>query len=153
MKTVLIVGATGRQGAAIAQHLSDSGDYHVLAFTRNAESADAKFLAAIPNVELVLSNTSSGYDVEAFSKAAAKSDAVVVNTDGFAVGEQIETYWGIRLFQLAARAGVKQFIYSGLDSLGKKTNFDPKFYVGHYEGKARIQGSLPLAMTEQALIV
>jgi hypothetical protein len=34
---------------------------------------------------------------------------------------------------------VKHLIYSGLDYNGEETDFDPKLYVGHYEGKARVQ--------------
>lgn len=51
-----------------------------------------------------------------------------------------ETYWGVRLYELSARAGVKHLIYSGLDNNGKASGFDPKFYVAHYEGKVRVQG-------------
>jgi hypothetical protein len=56
------------------------------------------------------------------------------------MGEALETFWGIRLFELSARAGVKHLIYSGLDYNGKQSNYDPDLYVGHYEGKARVQG-------------
>jgi nucleoside-diphosphate-sugar epimerase len=140
MKTVLVVGATGAQGSAIIRYLSSTNQYRVLALTRSATSSHAEALAALSNVSLVISNATNGYDVEAFLSAASRSDSVLVNTDGFAIGEKAETFWGIRLFELAARAGVKQFIYSGLDYNGKKSGYDPKLYVGHYEGKARVQG-------------
>ena len=84
------------------------------------------------------------YDSKAFMSAASDSDYVFVNTDGFAMGEQAETYWGIRLFELSLRAGVKHFIYSGLDSVGPKSNYDPELYTGHYQGKARVQGQCGL---------
>ncbi|KAH8675590.1 hypothetical protein BX600DRAFT_494070 [Xylariales sp. PMI_506] len=138
-QTVLIVGATGAQGAAIVKSLSETGKYQLLALTRKVESQRAQELAALPNVELVASASDHGYDLAAFSKAAERSDAVFINTDGFAVGEIAETYWGIRLFQLSIRAGVKHVVYSGLDNIGKATNYADEFYVGHYEGKARVQ--------------
>ncbi|KAF5694950.1 nitrogen metabolic regulatory protein [Fusarium denticulatum] len=127
MKSVLIVGATGAQGGAILRHLSSTGQYNITAFTRSATSPKAVELAALPNVKIAVSDAATGYDTKAFLAAASDVDYVLVNTDGFALGEQAETYWGIRLFELSARAGVKHFIYSGLDS------------VGHYQGKARIQ--------------
>ncbi len=144
MKTILIIGATGAQGDAVVQYLSSTNQYHILALSRNTTSSHAQALATLANVELIKSNVTSGYDIDAFSAAASRSDYVLVNTDGFAMGEKAETFWGIRLFELAARAGVKHFIYSGLDYNGKNSNYDPKFYVGHYEGKARVQGPLVL---------
>ncbi|KAF4335868.1 hypothetical protein FBEOM_10293 [Fusarium beomiforme] len=139
MKSVLIIGATGAQGSAILRHLSSTGQYNITAFTRSATSPKAVELAALPNVKIAVSSAANGYDTKAFLSAAENSDYVLVNTDGFALGEQAETYWGIRLFELSARAGVKHFIYSGLDSLGPKSNYDPDLYCGHYQGKARIQ--------------
>ena len=67
--------------------------------------------------------------------------------DGFAVGEQAETYWSIRIFELAIRAGVKHFIYRSLDAVYKKSGYNPKYYVGHYEGKSRVVGALALPLS------
>ncbi|KAK2680607.1 NmrA-like domain [Fusarium oxysporum f. sp. vasinfectum] len=139
MKSILIVGATGAQGGAIIRHLASTGQYNITAFTRSATSPKAVELAALPNMKIAVSDAATGYDTKAFLAAASDVDYVLVNTDGFALGEQAEIYWGMRLFELSARAGVKHFIYSGLDSVGPKTNYDPDLYVGHYQGKARIQ--------------
>ncbi|KAF9766717.1 hypothetical protein IL306_000837 [Fusarium sp. DS 682] len=141
MKTILVIGATGAQGGAIVRYLSSIGQYQITAFTRSASSSHAMKLTESPNVKLAISSASSGYDTDAFLSTASNTDYVLVNTDGFTLGEQAETYWGIRLFELAARAGVKHFIYSGLDSVGPKSNYDPDLYCGHYQGKARVQGS------------
>lgn len=140
MKTILFVGGTGAQGGAAAKYLSATGEYRILALTRSATSSSAQDLAALPNVELVISDAASGYNTETFVSAATKSDYVFVNTDGFTLGEQAETFWGIRLFELAAGAGIKHFIYSGLDYANKASGYDPDYYCGHYEGKARVQG-------------
>ena len=140
MKTVVIIGGTGAQGSAIVQHLSTTNEYKVLVLTRSITSTHAQDIAKLPNVEVIGSNATFGYDVDAFYAAAQRSDYAFINTDGFALGEQAETYWGIRLFELSLKAGVKHFIYSGLDYIGKKSGYDPNLYVGHYEGKARVQG-------------
>jgi NmrA-like family len=139
MITGLIIGA-GRQSEAVIRLLSSTNRYHLLVFTRNTNSKQAVKLQALPNIELVANTAETGYDTAAFLSAASRSDFVFVNTDGFALGEQAETYWGIRLFELSSKANVKHLIYSGLDYNGKESSFEPKLYVGHYEGKARVQG-------------
>ncbi|KAH8645773.1 hypothetical protein BX600DRAFT_390857, partial [Xylariales sp. PMI_506] len=134
-----IVAGTGAQGQAIIKVLASTGKYDIIATTRDTSSSQAKDLAALPNVEVVASNAEHGYNQEAFSELAGRADAVFVNTDGFALGESLETFWGIRLFELSARAKVKHLIYSGLDYNGKESNYNPDLYVGHYEGKAKVQ--------------
>lgn len=141
MKTIVVIGGTGAQGSAIVQHLSSTNDFKILVLTRSTTSKAAQDIAHLSNVELIAMNSSFGYDVDAFLGAAQRSEYAFINTDGFALGEQAETYWGIRLFELSIKAGVKHFIFSGLDSNGKKSGYDPNFYVGHYEGKARVQGT------------
>ena len=121
--------------------LAATEKYHIIAPTRNLASSQAKELALLPNVEVVAGGA-AGYSEENFSKYAARADIVFINTDGFTLGESLETFWGIRFFELSVRAGVKHFIYSGLDYNGKASNYDPALYVGHYEGKARVQGML-----------
>jgi len=140
MKTGLIIGGTGRQGRVVVEFLASTKQYHLLVMTRSITSASAKKLAALPHVELVENSASAGWDLTAYSAAAARADFVFLNTDGFTLGEVAESYWGIRLFELAQHAGVKHLIFSGLDNNGAESNFDPKFYVGHYQGKARVQG-------------
>ncbi|KAH6959567.1 hypothetical protein BKA56DRAFT_737351 [Ilyonectria sp. MPI-CAGE-AT-0026] len=121
LKTGLIVGS-GRQSVALVNLLSST-----------------KQLAALANVEIVFNSAGHGYDLDAFLAAASRSDFVFVNTDGFQLGEQAETYWGIRLFELSRKAYVEHFIYSGLDYASRNSGFDPSLYIGHYEGKARVQ--------------
>jgi hypothetical protein len=78
-------------------------------------------------MKLIGSNAAVDYDVNAFCKAAQPFDYGTINTDGFALGEQAETYWSIRLLELSARAGSKHLIWSGLDYNRPKTNYDPFF--------------------------
>jgi hypothetical protein len=139
---IYLVGS-GAQGVAIIKILSQTGRYSIIVLTRNVEGERARRLATLPDVELVVNSADHGYDLAAFAEAAKRSDAVFVNTDGFALGEIAETFWGIRLFEISARSGVKHLIYSGLDYNGKETGYEDKFYVGHYEGKARVQGKQP----------
>lgn len=142
LKTIVVVGGTGAQGKAIIQHLSSLNEYRILALTRSLTSHSAKELSQLANVELIESQAPSGYDLDTFLAAAKQSDYAFINTDGFALGEIAETYWGIRLFEVAKRAGVKHFVYSGLDYLANEPLYDDdKHYVAHYMGKARVQGT------------
>lgn len=79
------------------------------------------------------------------AEALKDADYVWVNTNGFAIGEQAETYWGIRIFELSVRAGVPHLVYGGLDSAYKLGGYDPKSRVGHFEGKARVSGKAHMA--------
>ncbi|KEF57054.1 uncharacterized protein A1O9_07244 [Exophiala aquamarina CBS 119918] len=140
LKTIVFIGGTGAQGRAVLQYLSALNEYRILVLTRFLTGQPAKELSKLSNVELVETQAPSGYDLDAFLTAAKQSDYAFINTDGFAVGEIAETYWGIRLFEVARQAGVKHFVYSGLDSLAREPLYEAdKHYVGHYMGKARVQ--------------
>ncbi|KAF5392846.1 hypothetical protein D9757_000950 [Collybiopsis confluens] len=58
-----------------------------------------------------------------------------VNTDSFCVGEKDEIFAALKIYELAHRARVKHFIWSGLEYASKLGNFDPKYYTVHYEAK------------------
>ena len=140
MRIILFVGGTGAQGAAIIRVLVSTGQYRILLFTRDLESKHSADLIVTGHVEGIENKADHGYDLAAFELAASRSDGVYINTDGFALGEQAETYWGIRLFESAVKCGVKHILYSGLDNSWRDSNYDPSLYVGHYQGKARVQG-------------
>ena len=135
-KTILIIGGTGAQGSTVVRFLSATGSYELRCITRDTSSPHAQEISKLPHVSLV----SGGYDDQSLQKAFEGVEYVWVNTNGFALGEQAETFWGIRIFQMSVRAGVKHLVYSGLDSVYRKGGYDPKFRVGHYEGKARVEG-------------
>lgn len=54
-------------------------------------------------------------DFPTVSKYMKDAYGVFVNTDFFTVGDEGETYGGIRLFEFAKYAGVRHFIWSNLD--------------------------------------
>lgn len=54
MATILVTGATGKQGGALIKSLvSKKADFQILAVTRNTESASAQRLQKNTNVRLV----------------------------------------------------------------------------------------------------
>ncbi|KFY13482.1 hypothetical protein V492_03242 [Pseudogymnoascus sp. VKM F-4246] len=123
---ILVIG-----GTAFA---SDS-KYHVRVITRDASSSSAAELASIPGVEIFEGDS---YNQSSLCKAFAGMDYAFVNTNGFAIGEKAEIYWGIRMYELAREAGIKHFIYAGLEYASKLGNFDPKYRCGHLDGKAKV---------------
>jgi NmrA-like family len=103
--------------------------YDIKCTTRNANSEQAQELAKLPHVTLV-PDRRHGHDEIALQRALQNVKYVWVNTNGFALGEQAEMFWGIRIFELPVRAGVKHFVYSGMDSAYKLSGYNPKCRSG-----------------------
>ena len=136
-RTTLIIGGTGAQGSTVARILARSGKYTIKILTRDLQSPQAVAVASIPNVSIIEGSFTNERDI---ITALQGVDSIYVNTNGFAIGEKAETHYGIRIFELARREGVKHFVYAGLDYLGPLTNYADKYHVGHYEGKGRVGG-------------
>jgi hypothetical protein len=135
LKTVLAIGGTGAQGMSVIKALISDSDYTVRILTRSAYSPAAREAASLPNVSLIEGNT---FDDATLRSALQGIDLAFVNTNGFAIGEKNEVYWGIRIFELCCEAGVKHFLYAGLDYALKEGNFDPSFRCGHFDGKGKV---------------
>lgn len=103
--------------------------------TRDAFSREAKQLASIQGVTIF---EGSPHDEAALWKAFEGVSYVFANTNGFAIGEKAETYWGIRLYEIARGSGVKHFLYAGLEYASRLGGFDPKFRCGHLDGKGKV---------------
>lgn len=54
------------------------------------------------------------------------------------MGIKEESYWGIRIFELAVQAGVQHFLWSSLDNAYQDSGYDDSVRVVHYEGKTRV---------------
>lgn len=115
--------------------LASDGTYSVRVISRSASSKESKELASIPGVTVFEGNT---YDELTLRKAFDGVQYVFANTNGFAIGEKAEIYWGIRLYELAREFGVKHFIYASLEYASKLGNFQPKYRTGHLDGKGKV---------------
>lgn len=133
--TVFVVGGTGAQGIPVIRGLVKDGAYKVRFLTRNPNSARAKQLAALGNVEALEGTFASEADLRRGFRGAQYA---FINIDGFNAGEKTETFWAMRSYELALEEGVKFFVYGNLDFVYKKSGYDPKFRTGHYDGKGRI---------------
>lgn len=74
-----------------------------------------------------------------------------MNTNGFAIGEKAEIYWGIRMFEIAAETGVKHFVWANLDSSYKISGWKPQFRTGHFDSKNKVADWISAQGTEGAM--
>ncbi|KAF7542925.1 hypothetical protein G7Z17_g11162 [Cylindrodendrum hubeiense] len=141
-KLITVYGSTGTQGGSVASSLVQNKDkeFSVRGITRNPDSDKAKALAS-QGVEVVKAD---GFVKEQVIEAFRGSWGVFVNTnsDDPAVnqpGGPTETDLGKLIVDAAAEAGVRHFVYSGMESASEITNgdvpnaaFDEKHEIGEY---------------------
>ncbi|KAF9064661.1 hypothetical protein BDP27DRAFT_1469180 [Rhodocollybia butyracea] len=137
-KLILVIGATGAQGRAVISSLlapQDKGaptTYSVRALTRNPTSEHAQLLASW-GVELFQGRVD---DIDSLRSACIGCYGVFVNIDSFTVGQRVEIYAGIKIFEQSQSAKVKHFVWSGLDYASKLGNFNPKYSQAfHFNAK------------------
>ncbi|OAP60426.1 hypothetical protein AYL99_05428 [Fonsecaea erecta] len=145
-KTILILGGAGVQNSAVTRELAKSEAFSLKLLTRNIKSEECLSLSALSRVTLVQGNC---YDEDDLISAFQGVDACFVNTNGFAVGEKAELYWGIRMYEIAYWAGVSHFIYSSLPYVSKKSGFNPKYRVPFADGKAKVAEYLRCQPTDK----
>ncbi|CAG8716526.1 9867_t:CDS:2, partial [Acaulospora colombiana] len=142
-KLILFIGGTVELGAqgipAIKALLSPGKDgepspYAVRVVTRDPSNWRAAELQNL-GCELV---TGSVKDLPSIYNALEGVYGAFVNTDGFTIGEKEELFAAFRIYELAKERGVKHYVWSNLDYMSKKGNFDPKYRCGHYDAKGRV---------------
>ncbi|RDW69877.1 NmrA-like family-containing protein 1 [Coleophoma cylindrospora] len=133
--TIFIVGGTGAQGIPVVQGLVHDGRYSCVVLTRDPQSARAQELARLPKVTL-LEGTFTSPDI--LRQGLAQCDGAFINIDGFNSGEKEETFWAMRIYELAVQQGIKFFVYGNLDFVTKKSGYDPLLKTAHYDGKGRV---------------
>ncbi|KAL6900553.1 hypothetical protein GGI43DRAFT_405717 [Trichoderma evansii] len=134
-KIILILGGAGAQNSAVARELAKNESFSVKLLSRNIKSEECVSLSAIPRISLVEGDC---YDEDTLISAFEGVNAVFVNTNGFAIGEKAELFWGIRMYEIAYWAGVTHFVYSSLPYVSKKSGFNPKYRVPFADGKAKV---------------
>jgi uncharacterized protein YbjT (DUF2867 family) len=124
---VLVTGATGQQGGAVARVLHRDG-HSVRAITRNPESDQAKVLAS-QDIELV---TGDFNDPGTLTQAAEGFDAAYLMGTPFENGPAAETEHGQQAIDGLKAAGIGHIVYSSVGSADQKTgipHFDSKYAV------------------------
>jgi uncharacterized protein YbjT (DUF2867 family) len=126
-RSVLVTGATGQQGGAVAQALLSRG-HRVKALTRKPDGDAAQRLAS-KGAEIVRGDLG---DVAAVVGAARDVDAMYLMGNSYEAGVEAETRQGTAAADAAKAAGIGHLIYSSVASADKKTgmpHFDSKFVV------------------------
>ena len=131
-KTVLVTGATGQQGGAVARELLSSDKYRVRAMTRKPDSEKARSLAA-QGAEIVQGDLD---DEASLDKALAGVWGTFAVQNTWEAGVEKEEEQGKRFAKAAKRAGVQHFVYTSVGSADRKTG------IPHFENKARVEETI-----------
>ena len=125
---VLVMGATGQQGGAVARLLHSRG-HKVRAFTRNAQSPSARKLQEL-GIELAVGNSEES---ESVARAAEGMDAVYAMTTFFESGVEAEVLQGKSIANAVAATEVPCLVFSSVGSANRSSG------VPHFESKYRIE--------------
>lgn len=133
-KFILVAGATGNQGGAVARALIHKG-HSVRGLTRDTESIAAKSLSK-EGVDMVKGDFTDSSSLE---KACEGVDTVYAMMTPFEAGTSAETKQGIAMIDAAKKTNREHFILSSVASADENTgipHFDSKFEVEKYLKKS-----------------
>ena len=118
-RTVLVAGATGRQGGAVVRHLLKAG-WIPRGLTRDPSSPAAQDLA-FRGVELVQGDM---MDLSSLMAAMDGAHGVFSVQESRRIGFHQEIRQGMNLADAAARSGVGHFVYASMASADRWPNID-----------------------------
>ncbi|KAE8375351.1 nucleoside-diphosphate-sugar epimerase family protein [Aspergillus bertholletiae] len=146
-KTLLITGATGKQGGSVITHLLSQGaDFEILALTRDAQSNGAqKLLAKSSQIKLVEGNLDHPEDIFRQARKVTTQPiwgvfSVQTPVPGL-FREDSEERQGKELVDLAVNNDVKLFVYTSVDR-GGDASIDNPTSVPHFISKHNIEHHL-----------
>jgi uncharacterized protein YbjT (DUF2867 family) len=128
---ILVTGATGNQGSAVARELLSRG-HKVRAMTRKPEGEAAKALAAL-GAEVVKGDLD---DVASLERALDGAWGVFGVQNTWEAGVEGEETQGKRLAEVAKKKGVQHFVYSSVGSAHRKTG------IPHFDNKWRVEEAI-----------
>ncbi|BCG89448.1 hypothetical protein MesoLj113c_55580 [Mesorhizobium sp. 113-3-9] len=127
-RNILVTGATGQQGGAVAHALLSRG-HRVKALTRKPDSEAARQLA-VAGAEVVAGDLADAVSVV---KAAKGADTMFLMGNSYEAGLEEETRQGILAADAAKAAGIGHLIYSSVADADKKTG------IPHFESKYLVE--------------
>ncbi len=140
-RTILVVGATGRQGGAVVRHLRKD-DWQIRALTRNRQKAEAQALAA----QGVAVYQGDMDEPETLPPALAGVWGVYGVQNAWEVGVEREVAEGKALIDAAKAAGAEFFVYSSVGGAERQTG------IPHFESKWQIERHLRASGLAHAVI-
>jgi uncharacterized protein YbjT (DUF2867 family) len=130
-RLIVVTGATGSQGGAVARHLLKGG-FRVRALTRDpAKPAGAALLDS--GAEVVQGDLDDRGSLE---RVVAGADGVFSVQNFWETGYQREIDQGIRLVDVAREADIAHFVYSSVGSAHRNTGLE------HFESKWVIENHI-----------
>jgi uncharacterized protein YbjT (DUF2867 family) len=129
-RLILVIGATGNQGGAVARHLLQRGKFKVRALVRD-ENKPASLALRQAGAELVKGDLNERTSLE----RAIQDVYGVFSVQDFKDGAATEIRQGKCLADTAKDASIQHFVYSSVGSAERNTgipHFDSKFQVEEY---------------------
>ena len=139
-KIILVTGATGKQGGAVARHLLEDG-WSVRALTRSPHKQEAEKLKNL-GAEIVQGDLD---DPTSIGPAMQGVYGVFSVQQYWGKGVDVEVAEGIALADAAKKAGVSHFVYSSVGGAERKTGipfFESKFKIETYIKKINLKWSI-----------
>src|SRR5438552_18800472 len=127
-KTVLITGATGRQGGAVIRHMLPKG-WKLRALTRNPGARTAQELAG-QGIDIMQGDLD---DPASLERAARGVYGVYSVQDFWSVGAKREVLQGKNLADAAKKATVEHFVYSSVGGAERNSG------IAHWESKWEVE--------------
>jgi uncharacterized protein YbjT (DUF2867 family) len=126
-KTILVTGATGKQGGAVARHLASS-DWYVRILTRDANKPAAKRCGEM-GMEVVQGDLNDKNSV----LEAARGVYGIFSVQSLEQGIEVEVRQGRMLADIGKECKVKHFVYSSVGQANGNTG------IPHFESKWKIE--------------
>lgn len=126
--TVAVVGATGKQGGAVARLLLERG-HHVRAITRRPGSQAAAALRSL-GADICEADLDDSGAVE---RAAVGADALFLMATPFEEGVETEVRQGQQAAKAAKEAEIKHIVYSSVAGADRSTG------IPHFESKREVE--------------
>ena len=126
--TILVSGATGKQGGAVARHLVSLG-FRVRALTRKPDKPAARALAEL-GIEIAKGDLNDRPSVD---RAFAGVYGAFGVQDSYEAGVDVETRQGKTFADAAKHAGVKHLVYSSVGGAERETG------IAHFESKWQVE--------------
>ncbi len=130
-ETILVAGATGKQGGAVTRHLRANG-FAVRALTRDPDAPKARPLRAL-GAELVRADLTDRASLDAAFEGVTGVFSVATP---FEAGLEAEIAQGKTLGDAAKAAGVQHYVYSSVGGADRDSK------VPHFESKWEIENHL-----------